>query len=254
MKRAIAAFSLVELSIVLVILGLLTGGILAGQSMIKASELRAVSTEFNKYATAGSAFRDKYMALPGDMANATSFWGAQNATPATCSTTASTTALTCNGNGNSVIAFAMNISDEQARAWQHLANAGLIEGTYAGTWVNADRYSPKSKFGGTNYWNVGTYGATSGDTANFAFPDQGHSYFIADTSNTYLFKPEEAWNLDAKMDDGKPATGRVLANKGDSTYRCTDRYGQAVAAADQAANYSLSVTAVSCYLSFAKAF
>ena len=45
-------FSLVELSIVLVILGLLTGGILAGQSLIRAAELRAVTTEYQRYTAA----------------------------------------------------------------------------------------------------------------------------------------------------------------------------------------------------------
>lgn len=122
------AFSLVELSIVLVILGLLTGGILTGQSLIRASELRAVTTEYQRYATAVQAFRDKYFALPGDMPNATRFWGVQHATLATCQTTASTTALTCDGNGDGNIGYTYEIF----RAWQHLANACLIEGTYNG--------------------------------------------------------------------------------------------------------------------------
>ncbi len=51
-------FSLVELSIVLVILGLPTGGILAGQSLIRAAELRSVSTEYNRFVTATQSFRD----------------------------------------------------------------------------------------------------------------------------------------------------------------------------------------------------
>ena len=88
------AFSLVELSIVLVILGLLTGGILAGQSLIRAAELRAVTTEYQRYVAAVQTFRDKYMALPGDMPNAIAFWGAAHATPATCQTTSSTTSAT----------------------------------------------------------------------------------------------------------------------------------------------------------------
>jgi len=69
------AFSLVELSIVLVILGLLTGGVLTGQNLIRAAELRAVTTEFNAYQTAANTFKDKYFAIPGDMTNATDFWG-----------------------------------------------------------------------------------------------------------------------------------------------------------------------------------
>ena len=66
-------FSLVELSIVLVILGLLIGGILTGQSLIRAAELRSVTTQYQGYVTAVNTFRDKYFALPGDMPNAIDF-------------------------------------------------------------------------------------------------------------------------------------------------------------------------------------
>jgi prepilin-type N-terminal cleavage/methylation domain-containing protein len=69
-----SAFSLVELSIVLVILGLLVGGVLAGQSLIRAAQLRAVTAQVGQYAAASKTFRDKYFALPGDLPNATSFW------------------------------------------------------------------------------------------------------------------------------------------------------------------------------------
>lgn len=68
-------FSLVELSIVLVILGLLTGGILSGQSLIRAAELRSVVTDIQQIQTSIYSFRDRYMALPGDMKDATDFWG-----------------------------------------------------------------------------------------------------------------------------------------------------------------------------------
>ena len=88
MKKT-SGFTLVELSIVLVILGLLVGGVLAGQSLIHAAELRAISTELTNYKTAIGAFRDKYLAIPGDMNNAVKFWGAQagstaDGTDATC--------------------------------------------------------------------------------------------------------------------------------------------------------------------------
>jgi len=67
-------FSLVELSIVLVIVGLLVGGVLTGKSLIRAADLRSVSTDYEGYRTATSAFRDKYFGLPGDITNASSFW------------------------------------------------------------------------------------------------------------------------------------------------------------------------------------
>ena len=76
------AFSLVELSIVLVILGLLVGGVLSGQSLIRAAQLRSVTTQFANYRAAVFTFRDKYFALPGDMANASAFWGSAGGTGA----------------------------------------------------------------------------------------------------------------------------------------------------------------------------
>ena len=69
------AFSLVELSIALVILDLLVGRVLSGQSPIHAAELRAVTQEEQKFLAATHTFRDQYLSLPGDMTNATAFWG-----------------------------------------------------------------------------------------------------------------------------------------------------------------------------------
>lgn len=117
-------FSLVELSIVLVILGLLVGGVLSGRSLIHASELRAVTTERDKFTAAVYAFRDKYFQLPGDLSNAYQFWGA------TCGTNTSTASTGCNGDGGGTISLT---NGEAVNAWEHLARAGLIEGSYDGT-------------------------------------------------------------------------------------------------------------------------
>ncbi len=76
----------------LVILGLLTGGILAAQSLIRAAELRSVNTEYNRYITASQAFRDKYFALPGDFSSATRFWSRMNGN-ADCVTNSSASRL-----------------------------------------------------------------------------------------------------------------------------------------------------------------
>ena len=129
-------FTLVELSIVLVIIGLLVGGVLTGQSLIRAAELRNVTSQYQRYQAAVMTFRDKYFALPGDMTNAVSYWGAADGSTgntAACATTASTgSALTCNGDGNGSISPTAASSNEPFRFWQHLANAGLIEGSYDG--------------------------------------------------------------------------------------------------------------------------
>src|SRR5262249_43036826 len=137
---------------------------LAGQSLIHAAELRAVTTEYSRYFAATRAFRDKYFAIPGDMPNATSFWGIAGGTgsDATCQTTVSTDTKTCNGDGDGrVVTYSGSM--EQYRFWQHLANAGLIEGTYKGV-VDATiavvpgQQAPGSKLSSAVWWlnNSGT--------------------------------------------------------------------------------------------------
>ncbi len=60
-------FTLIELSIVLVIIGLLVGGILVGRDLIKSSEIRAQIKQFEEFKTAANAFKTKYGYLPGDI-------------------------------------------------------------------------------------------------------------------------------------------------------------------------------------------
>lgn len=251
-------FSLVELSIVLVILGLLTGGILAGQSLIRAAELRAVATETNRWLTAANSFRDKYFALPGDITNATKFWGSAPACPGT----AGSGTQTCNGNGDGRVDTPIAASNyaDNFTFWQHLANAGLIEGAYSGmSGSGGAAHSttsnvPKSKLG-QGLWFVAWQGSLTG------FNVAGDSMFTGDYGNylevgapttnfhpqSVLLKPEEMWNLDTKMDDGKPAIGRVIARRYDT---CTT----ASSFTDYAAEYALTSSAAGCVFLYARAF
>lgn len=250
-------FSLVELSIVLVILGLLTGGILTGQSLIRAAELRSVTTEFQTYQTAVHTFRDKYFALPGDMTNATDFWGAAHSTPATCKTTASTGTETCNGNGDGRIRTDATASNEWFRFWQHLANAGLIEGSYTGVGgsggtqhavIGTNIPASKLRNGG---WSIETLGAYGGNSNIFGL-DYGTlmsfgSATSASPSYGALLTPEEVWNIDSKLDDGRPATGKVVIRFWDD---CTD----ATAATGLDSHYLLSNNVAGCAIHFPKVF
>lgn len=228
MKRG---FSLVELSIVLVILGLLTGGILAGQSLIRASELRSVANDYQRYLTAMHTFRDKYFALPGDFANATKFWTAQDSTPATCRTTSSTTQATCDGNGDGVIGTidGGTTYSEYFRSWQHLANAGLVEGSYPG--VNAAGFVynsvpgtnvPRSKINTAGFHLVGVVGSTPVSDTTFFEGTYGNFFYFGGNMQASgipiaVIKPEELWNIDTKLDDGRPAFGKVRAAEASAT-------------------------------------
>src|SRR3990167_3747578 len=216
-----SGFSLVELSIVLVILGLLTGGILAGQSLIRAAELRSVNTEYQRYYTASLAFRDKYFAIPGDMTNATAFWGKDNV-KCTADSGTTTVAGTCNGDGGGMIggAGSAGATGELYRYWQQLALAGLIEGTYtgyAGPAAGADHVigtnAPRSKMNNGG-WGITNRANYAGDAAIYAY-DYGNMFmFGAQQSGNLpelnITTPEETWNIDTKMDDGKPGSGKLM--------------------------------------------
>lgn len=217
-------FTLIELSIVLVILGLLAGGILSGQSLIRAAELRATSQEVQQYMVAVNTFRDKYHGVPGDLNNATRFWGEAHATPATCRDTASTGKETCDGNGDGYVARSDG-SSEQFRFWQHLSNAGIISGSYTG--VNGstgqDHHDigvnvPQGKMGDSG-WSAyhfdSAYGSTpiTNDFGNILiFGSEGmNSSGVVGKTWDNVFIPAELWNIDRKFDDGRAATGQIRA-------------------------------------------
>ncbi len=258
-----AGFTLVELSIVLVILGLLTGGILSGQSLIRAAELRSVGTEFQRYRTAVHSFRDKYFALPGDMSNATSFWTSLGGTGSdvTCQNTAATGAPTCNGNGNNQVFTSVVNNDEQLRFWQHLANAGLIEGSYTG--VVGAAYVPGGNVGpsklANSYWWTGTSTGTGAPALLFQLPaggyfNIGNTGAVITTAGSFTLMPEEAWNIDTKLDDGKPGTGTVMSNKGNGTNTNCNSAAGIGPPGDVGATYSLTNSNKDCSLYSVRAF
>lgn len=138
-------FTLIELSIVLVIIGLIIGGVLVGKDLIHAAELRTIISDKEKYITAVNTFRTKYGELPGDMRQATSIFGAVGGNSSdnftdTCYNTydPNQTSLTCNGNGDGKIADCGGTNFwqllcgnlENTLIWEQLAKAELIQGTY----------------------------------------------------------------------------------------------------------------------------
>lgn len=241
-------FSLVELSIVLVILGLLVGGILAGQSLIRAAELRSVSSDLAKYQTATHAFQDKYMGLPGDIINATAFWGKSSTFCPTDTGTVSSPG-TCNGNGDGRLYH----NTDGWYAWQQLGMAGLIEGSYAPVGglpvlTGAGRNVPISRIRNAAYLLIDrdiSYYQSKGPVGN-AIRLAAYSS-VTVSLNEGAITAEEAWNLDTKLDDGRGDRGKVMSVRGYSASNAGSgcMSGELTAAS---ATYSLNDTGTNCYL------
>jgi len=234
--RSRSGFSLVELSIVLIIFGMLTAPVVAGRDMLKTAELRAVISEFEEYKVAIDHFMTQYEGLPGDLRNAESFWGQYNS--------ATRPNGTFNGNNNARID-----SNEIFRSWHQLALARLITGTYTSSNDASDDANigvnvPASNYIGAGFslaW-VSAPGSWTDDLGR-GFPS---NYFVlgSETLASNLLtgsalKSEDAYYVDAKIDDGVPDFGNVLAVSG------TD-----VSATDcvSSGSYNFNNTAVSCVL------
>jgi prepilin-type N-terminal cleavage/methylation domain-containing protein len=246
------AFSLVELAIVLVILGLLVGGVLTGRTLIRASELRSISTQYQQYVTAANSFRDKYFFLPGDMPNASQVWGLSS----DC-TIEDTGTLTCDGDGDGFVRslyspndtfggplLPLVNNDERYRFWQHLANAGLIDGQFNG--VDQD---PPMKLGSELFWTATDLVAAVSGRSNI-FNGEYRNILLAAAN----LLPEEIWNIDNKMDDGKPAQGKMVAYVPFSSLSDCTSATVAPLGGNLNADYLLSGTINNCGFIFKRAF
>lgn len=201
--RGIAAFSLVELAVVLAILGLLAGGVMATTSYLNNARQTTVINEGKLYLNAFKQFEQKYGgALPGDMANATDYWSGA-----------------LNGNGNSILCFDTNYSECFA-VFKHLQLAGLITGNYTGVagpagslnallGVNVPAFSMDG---------VGAYFLTNGMVGpadlNYFEGNYGTTLYLGKRKNNNLMDrpfltPGQAMELDSKYDDGRSSTGWI---------------------------------------------
>src|ERR1044072_3437205 len=119
MKKSHKGFTLVQIAIVLVIIGLLLGGILKGQEMITQAKIKNVIADVTGVSAAMYGYQDRYRALPGDDTGAGRWRAAPAAAPA---------------NGNGVIEGtdgSANAADESRNFWDHLRRAGFVGGAGA---------------------------------------------------------------------------------------------------------------------------
>jgi prepilin-type N-terminal cleavage/methylation domain-containing protein len=247
--QSVRGFSLVELAIVLVIIGLLTSGVLVGQNMIRSSEVRSIMGDANRYIEAVYTFRDTYSALPGDMPDATDTWGAAAPLLADCIETPTRSTATCDGDGDGAIGDDAGSLYERHSAWKQLANAGLVEGGLTGAVIDSDTpglsrvdvNAPASQIKGVGFSWAYVVGVTAGDDDFFPFPG-GHLLYVGRQSTdaglfNFAFSAEEAESIDEKMDDGAPGTGKVRGWKStsDTNPGCTSSDDPATAIYDMTA-------------------
>ena len=191
-------FTLVEIAIVLVIIGLLLGGILKGQEMITQAKIKNVIADFSGISAAYHGYVDRYKKIPGDDPCAGAGAGL---TVGNCGTTSPRWAAPATGgNGNGVVGGAYNSAtstDESRQWWDHLRRAGFVSGVGDQQPFNA---------------LTGQIGVQTGDTAagpvlgSDAAGTGGFSGLIICSANL----PDKiAIAADTQMDDGVPTSGSV---------------------------------------------
>jgi prepilin-type N-terminal cleavage/methylation domain-containing protein len=251
------AFTLIELAIVLAVIGILVGAVVAGSSMLRQSELQTIIADYSKYSNAVAQFSKQYGGLPGDLLDATNYWGDDNTNCPDAAVTNGTPG-TCNGNGDGQInsaGFVTGMSiNEPFRAWQHLQLANYIDGNYTGiSAATSPQYltaalgtnAPKSRITNAG-WTIYNYSAFGVDQYNLTSNLKNILIFGAVSGNNLTrgmaITPTEAWQVDKKIDDTLPATGRVMTWKPMTLANC------ATSAVDASATYKVTYADKACSL------
>ena len=235
-------FTLIELSVVLVIIALLVGGLIGLRSYTVNARLNTLMNESKIYINAFNQFQNRYNAPPGDFATASSTWTGAG-----------------NGDGNGLIrAGSTAVPLERYYAFQHLALAGFIPGTYTGA---------ANGTGGATI-GVNVPGAAIDKVAYiFDHPDATDGFVSSDAlyfDGTYgnvlriaglydsattipdkaFLTPKQAYQIDDKFDDGRPGLGNITVPISTTMANCAT-------SAATSANYDTSATyadQLKCYL------
>lgn len=189
MRKQQTGFTLVEIAIVLVIIGLLLGGILKGQEMITQAKIKNAVADFSGISAAYYGYQDRYRAIPGDDVNAATRW--------------TTPTVATAGNGNGVLAGTYNnggavctAAIEACSWWDHLRRSGFVAG--------AGVLQPSNAFAG--FLGVQT-GDGGGSTAlGTAVGVGGFAGLIVCSAN---IPDKVAIAIDTQMDDGTLINGTV---------------------------------------------
>ncbi|MGC2165362.1 MAG: prepilin-type N-terminal cleavage/methylation domain-containing protein [Gallionella sp.] len=203
MKLHQRGFTLIEIAIVLVIIGLLLGGVLKGQELINSAKVKNLAGDFKNIPVFIYGYQDKYKALPGDDKDiVTHLTG--NVAPVPCTGAPTIVATKCDV-GNGVIDGDWNAPDATSESyvfWQHVRLAGFGPGSTA---PGGADYIPKNAVGG----NIGITNAVG----NIPIVGIKGTYIVCSNAIPGKF----AKQIDLTLDDGLPNSGSVFVGVAGST-------------------------------------
>jgi prepilin-type N-terminal cleavage/methylation domain-containing protein len=179
-----SGFTLVEIAIVLVIIGLLLGGVLKGQELINQAKIKNIANDLNGITAAVYSYQDRFKRFPGDDSGAAARWTAPPAV---------------SGDGNAVVGATGNTTVidcaastvENCQFWHHLRLAGFVGGDTAAGAAGAGKLNPQNAAGGVLHVQQGALGLSG---------------LVICTSNLL---GKIAGAIDAQFDDGNAITGTV---------------------------------------------
>lgn len=249
-------FTLIELSVVIVILGLIIAGVTSGQSLVHAAQLRQVMNTVSESKAAIVAFKGQYKALPGDMKTASTFLSG---------------AVNGNGSGSwenaSGTGWDMTKNPENFALWQQLTLAKLFPGSYTGAidTVNVNKVNDPTGCTSNGSGNVpgknvpklptGQLDSLNAYSGNFwaIMPPMDVLFIIKANCWTSTITTKDAYSIDVKMDDGQPYTGFVAVTNGGSTHCLAQDFNTGYAntpALRAAVNYDFTVAGGVCEVMF----
>ena len=177
-----SGFTLIELAIVLVIIGLLLGGVLKGQELINSAKVKNMAGELKNVQLYLNSYQDKFRAIPGDDKSVVAHVGTSTVTPVA-------------GDGGGSLGGAWSATTGEAfQFWQHVRLAGLVGGT---TDTTSTSYIPTNSEGGTEGIQSNPQDTITGLTGSYAICSAGITGKLAK-------------QMDILLDDGDTTKGAVM--------------------------------------------
>lgn len=207
------AFTLVELAIVIVIIGLLVGGVLQGKELITQAKIRSQIKQLQEYDTALVTFKGKYNAIPGDILGSKA---------AQFGLTYVASGYPYCNDGDGILRDYQNnfpirsVWCEPLNFFSNLSEAKLLKATFTRI---GNQYAVGLQFPTTKLGDGGFAYSTMPDGSIYAFlglnrkddSTSANLHFLSDMSAQPIFNAEESSSIDEKLDDGNPLKGKVQA-------------------------------------------